>query len=100
MNDFILFLGGGSLLASLVIGSLKEFIKKNIAPRYGDLGVNIALFVIALIISFVYWGMKFLPTEVISTATIILAGAIAIYEVLFKAILNKAIKGQLDEDEK
>jgi len=99
MNDLIYFIGGGSILASLVIGVFKKIIKEHISSRFGDLGIVAFLAVISLIISLVYWGWTFLPAEVIATAIMIMSGAVSIFNVLYQIIYQKAIKGKLDKDE-
>lgn len=100
MDNFGIFIAGGSIVAYILIELIKGFIKKYIAPRFGDLGVNIALFIISLLFALFYWGGQFIPKEILSTAGLIFSGAITIYQVLFKSVWNKAIMGELDYNDK
>ena len=99
MENLALFLGGSSLIAAIVIGLLKKLIKEWVAPRFGDAGVLITLLAVSFILALGCWGWKFIPADVLATMGIIFGGAITIYQVLVKAIWNKAILGKLDKDE-
>jgi len=88
------WIAGGSLLAVLCLQVIKELLGK-IENRWGK---TITLLVL-LIVSFGIAGsgalMNLLPTEVLTMTGSIFAGAIAIYEVLYKALYRSAIKGDI-----
>lgn len=96
MDNIILWIGGGSLAASLIIGFLKQIIKDLVPSRFGDLGVLVVLFAVSVVISLFHWSWQLMPQEVLSTATFILTGAISIYQVLFKAIYKEALLGKTE----
>ena len=100
MNDLITFISGGSVLALILIGLIKNLIKSKLIARYGDLGVQVVLFIISLIIAFIFFGFKFIPQEILAAGIAILLGANGIYQVIIKSIYKKAIKGQLDAGDK
>jgi uncharacterized membrane protein len=95
----ISFLTGTSILAGLIIAGLKSWLKNKIKPRFGDLGVQGVLFGIGLIIALFTYGFQFVPRGILLIAVGILAGANALYQVLYKAVYQKAIKNKLDKDE-
>jgi hypothetical protein len=64
-------------------------------PRFGDLGVQIVLFIVSLIIAILGLAVKVLPENWLLTAGQIFAGAMVIYEVLVKAIVKEAILGKV-----
>ena len=99
-NQIALYLGGSTILATLLISLLKKYIKDFIIPRFGDLGVLAVLFALALLLSVLGYGWGFLPSDITGAIGTIFAGALVIYNVLVKAVWNKAIKGELDTDEK
>ena len=100
INEFLLWVSGGSVLATIIISSIKKLIKNKLVARWGDLGIQVVLFAISILIAFGAWGFQFLPKEVLTTAIFILTGSNAIYQIIFKAIYRKAIGGQLDPGEK
>ena len=102
MEDFtqlLAFVSGGSVVAAILTGLLKKWIKDTILPRYGDSGVLAVLLIISFLIAAGFFGFKFLPKDIILTATMIFSGSIAVYQVLVKAIYRKLIKGKLDTGE-
>lgn len=94
MENLALWLGGSSIVAAIIVQLIKGFIKKVIAPRFGDLGVQVVLFIIALIIAGLGLWVKVLPENVLLTAGQIFAGAMLIYQILWKAIINEMILGK------
>ena len=100
MESIATFLAGSSIVAVIIIQLLKKFIKETIEPRWGDLGIQIVLFVVAVIIALVGFWIKLIPGEIIKVGSQIFAGAIVIYQVLGKAIIQKAVRNKLDSDDK
>ena len=96
--DIISWIGGGSVVASILIAWLKKYIKEYIEPRFGDLGIVILLGIISILFSLAYWGWQFIPTEILVTASIIAGWAMLIYQALWKALFQKAFLGRLDKD--
>jgi hypothetical protein len=94
MENITIFLGGSSVLAVIVVQLIKGFITGVIKPRWGALGVQIILFVVALIIATLGLWVKVLPENILATAGTIFATAMVIYEVLGKAIISEAIMGK------
>lgn len=92
--DLALWLGGSSVLAVVVVQLIKGFITGVIKPRWGALGVQIVLFIVALIIASIGLWVKVLPENILATAGTIFATAMVIYEVLGKAIISEAIMGK------
>jgi len=99
ITDIIVWIGSGSVVASVLIAWLKKFIKEKVKPRYGDLGIVIFLSIISIVVALGYWNWQFIPKEVLTTAAIVAGWAMLIYQALWKAIIQKAILGKLDKDE-
>ena len=96
MENLLLFIGGGSLVASVLIGLVKNFIKSFVEPRFGSIGIQITLFAIALLIGIGYYlWQNVLPVEIVKVAGGIFLGATAIYEVIYKAFFQEAVRGDL-----
>lgn len=100
MEEITLYLGGSTILATLLVGLLKKYIKDFIMPRWGDFGVLAVLLVIAFILSMLGYGWGFLPSDITGAIGTIFAGAIVIYQVLYKAIFQKVVLGNLDDGDK
>ena len=100
MDNFILWLGGSSVAVALLMGWLKKFVKDVVSPRFGDLGVLFVLYAISLIIAVAGLLLKVLPADWVKVGSEIAVGALAIYQILWKAVVNKAILGRLDKNEK
>lgn len=90
------YLLGSSVVAFIVIGLIKEWIKKFIGPRFGDLGIQVSLLLTAIVLSAIGYGWQWLPSDITVAIGIIFSGATALYYVLYKAIYQKAIKKKLD----
>lgn len=88
----VTFLTGGSLVASLVVASLKKLLK-DVSDRWGALATQILLFVVCLLVASIAWSFKFVPANILGSASMIFAGAMVLYEVGYKAIWQSAIKG-------
>ena len=100
INSIIAFIGGSSVVASLLIQWLKGYIKKVIIPRWGDVGVLAILLVISGIISGISYAWQWIPMNITLAIVAIFTGAIVIYQVLYKAIIQKLILNRLDKDDK
>ncbi len=100
MENIIVFVGGSSIIAVILIAFLKKWIKNNILPRWGDLGVQLVLLAVALILAIVGYYSTNIPTQILETTGKIFTGAMVIYQVLIKAVIQKAILGKLDLDDK
>lgn len=100
MENIVLFLSGSSVVAALLIGWLKRYIKEYVVSRFGDLGIVILLGLISFLLALGCWGWQFIPAEVLTSMGIIFGGAVLIFQVLWKAVIQKAIRGKLDVDEK
>lgn len=79
-----------SIVGLLILG---QICKRSIVPRYGDTGLHIFLFVVALAIVVVQVLMTTYPGfgQMILIAGKYLAGAIALYEVILKKITDTMI---------
>lgn len=100
MIDVVNFIIGSSIVATILIGLIKKFIKESVEPRFSDLVVQIILLAISAIIAFIGYLINFIPKGIWSVAEVTFGVAIVIYQVLYKAIWNKAILNKLDADEK
>jgi hypothetical protein len=80
----------------LLIGIIKKWIKESISPRFGDLGVQLVLLSISIILAGAGIAVNLLPPEVLKMIGTIFSAAIVIYQVLYKAIFEKAILNKLD----
>lgn len=94
------FLLGGSLLAMLIVGSLKNFIEKNIEERYGRLAVLGVLFLVSLVIAGLGYAWNWLPTNITYTVGIIFGSAITIIQVIWKALYQESILGKVGKSKK
>lgn len=97
--DIATFLGGSSIIAVILIGLLKKWIKDTIEPRFGDLGIQLVLLAIAFALVGIGYGWMNISKPVLTLVGQIFASAMVIYQVLIKAIWTKVIKGNLDKDE-
>ncbi len=93
-NSFVMFITGGSLLAALATGVLKQVLK-NVNDRWGSLMTQILLFVVSVVIAILFTASSLLPTVWLVTAGSIFAGAMIIYEVLYKALWQQAVQGKV-----
>jgi protein-S-isoprenylcysteine O-methyltransferase Ste14 len=100
MIDVGTFIAGTSVLAFLILGVIKKFIKEAIEPRFSDLVVQIVLVAIGAILALIGYLLSFIPKDIWNIAYQVLKDAIFIYQVLYKAIYQKAILGKVDPDEK
>lgn len=89
--EFVTFLTGSSVAAVVIIQLIKKYIKNVLMPRWGQLGVLAALFVISLLLAGGGYLVQFLPGNVLLVAGQIAGGSIVIYQVLWKAIIQKAV---------
>lgn len=86
-------LAGFSLVASLVVGLLQSWLGK-IEGRFGKLATLALLLVASFAVAGIAIGFKYLPNNIAETIIQLFAGAIAIYQVFYKAIYLGAIKGE------
>ena len=100
MIDIGSFVAGSSIIAFLLIGVIKKFIKKSIEPRFSDLITQIILLAISGFIAFIGYILNFIPKEIWLIAWNVGKDTIIVYQVFYKAILQKAILGKVDSDEK
>lgn len=100
MIDVGSFVAGSSIVAFLLVGVIKKFIKESIEPRFSDLVLQIILLAISGLIAFIGYILNFIPKEIWNIAWNVGKDAIIVYQVFYKAILNKAILGKVDADEK
>jgi len=87
------FLGGGSLAATLIIQLAKK-LWADVETRYGSLVTQLALLIVSAVIAVAMWYMQFLPANFVENAGIIFAGAITLYDVFYKAIVQQALMGK------
>lgn len=87
------FLTGGSLIATLLVSLLKSALT-GISSRWGALATQGVLLFTSLVIAFGLSAVGFIPQNYLETAGTIFAGAMIIYEVIWKAVYQQAIKGQ------
>jgi hypothetical protein len=101
LTEVSLFIAGGSVVATLLVGLVKSFIAKKLAPKYGDLGIQVFLLLLAAVIAaLAYLWQRFIPADIAAIILGIMSGANFIYQVLYKALYQKAISNQLDADGK
>lgn len=79
------FITGGSLVASLVLQSLKGVLNQ-VESKWGSLITQIVLFFICLAVAGVMTASTLLPQSWLLVTGGVFAGAITLYEVLYKAI--------------
>ncbi len=96
LQTVVLFLASGSVVASLILSTLKDFIKTHISPRFGDIGVLVVLFIISFVVSGAIFAFQYIPSNILTIAGVIFSGAIAVYQVLYKAIIRQAIMGKTE----
>jgi len=86
------FLLGGSVVAVLAVQILKDLYGK-VSQRWGSLIAQLSLLIVSFAVAGIGAAFQFLPPQIIETTGIIFASAMAIYEVLYKALYQQAIKG-------
>lgn len=97
--DLITFISGGSLIATILINLFKKWIKTNIEPRWGDLGTQVALLAVSVGLVAVGSLINLLPADFLKAAGGIFIGSGAIYQILWKSIIQKSVLGKFDKDE-
>lgn len=93
-TTFITFIGGGSLAAMLATQLLKRALS-GLNERYGALATQAVLLAVSALIAVVMTASTLLPPVWVETTIFIFGGAMAIYEVLYKAIWQGVVKGNL-----
>jgi len=91
--QLITFLGGGSLVASLIVGGTKRFLG-GVENKYGRLTTQFLLLVVVVLVSGILWAFQYLPADILTTVYLIFSGAITLYEVAYRAIWKEAIRGE------
>ncbi len=97
MTDTATFLLGSTVVAGILINIVKKWIKEIIGPRFGDLGVQIFLLIVAISFSLFGYAWQLLPVDITAAVGVIFAGAMVLYQVFYKAVYQKAFRGKLDE---
>lgn len=92
------FLVGGSVLATLIVGSLKNFIENNVEERYGRLAVLGVLFLVSLVIAGIGYAWNWLPTNITYTIGIIFGSAITIVQLFWKALYQESLLGKVGKN--
>lgn len=79
---------------------LTQFVKKYVSPRFGDTGVHVVTFVVALVGLGIYQYATANPAfmELLMEALSFLAGAVAVYEIILKKIGFKSSTQQIEGD--
>lgn len=93
ITTIAVFIGGGSVVATLVTAIFKKAFAK-VSAKYGAIVAQVLLLVVSVAISFLVFGAQFVPAEILAAAGAIFAGAMVIYEVFYKAIYQQTIKGK------
>lgn len=86
------FLLGSSLVAVLIVQVLKDLFGK-LQGRFGAIWTQVILLAVSFGVAGIGVLIHGLPPEIINITGIIFASSIAIYEILYKAIYQQAIKG-------
>ena len=91
ITSFAVFLAGGSLVASLLTQVLKKAFAK-ISKRWGALASQCVLLAASVLVAFVVFGSQYIPAQWLMIAGAIFSISMVLYEVLYKAVYQKAIK--------
>lgn len=94
IEPLVLFVGGGSLAASVLLGAMKSALNA-VPERYGPLAKQLVLLVICVAIASIMAVSPLLPEVVLKYAWLIFTGAVALYEVFVKAVWQKAVKNKV-----
>jgi len=89
----ITFLLGSSVVAVLVVQILKDVVGK-IEGRFGKLYTQLLLLSVSFAVAGIGSLVGKLPPEILQITGIIFASGMAIYEVVYKALYEKAIKNK------
>ena len=92
--SLVTWLGGASVVATLIMGVLKALLEK-VPERFGALAKLVLLFVISLVVSAGVIAMNLLPDHIIVVSTAVMSGAIGLYEFFYKALYQQAIAGKV-----
>ena len=98
--NVLTFLAVFPLIATIIVQLLKKSIKIFVKPRLGDLGVTVFLLIVSIALALAGKIWFTLPFSLQTSVVAIFTSAIAIYQVLYKAIILKAIRGKLDENDR
>lgn len=88
----ITFLLGGGILASLIVGTLKEVFGK-VEGRWGKTVTLVVLFAASCGVAGLGAAFKLLPQNIAESVLSVFTTGITLYEVFYKAIYLNGIKG-------
>lgn len=93
--DFTLLaqLSGFGLVASLLVQALKT-IYGGLSERFGALISQLVLLAVSLVVAAVAAYLNYLPVQFTEGVLAIFATAIVIYEFVYKAVIQQAIRGK------
>jgi len=86
--DIVTFILGGSAVATLLVALIKRLVKKITKVEYQTLGSLVILFVVSCIFAGISFGFNFLSSEVQAAIASVFVCAIAVYDVLKKAVFE------------
>ena len=89
----ISFLLGGSVVAVLLVQLIKTAYGK-VEGRFGSLITQLIVLAASFIVAGAGMAFRLLPPQIIQVTTEITVGAIAIYEILYKAIFVQALQNK------
>lgn len=92
-TSLVAFLTGGSVVASVILSSLKK-LWSSVSDRYGSLATQLGLLVVCVAVSGIAWIFQFLPMNIVVASGSIFAGSMLLYEVVYKALFQQAIMGK------
>jgi hypothetical protein len=95
--DIVLFLGGSSIVAFLLISWIKQLIEDKVAPRFKGITVLIILLAISALLSTLGYAVNWIPASTWEVIRNIGVSAILIYSILYKAIFKEAFMGKIDD---
>jgi len=84
---------GGGLVASLLLAVLKKILGK-LEGRWGRLATQVVLLCFSFAVVGVGLAVNLLPEEISSAIWMVFASGIALYDVFYKSLYKKGIKGK------
>lgn len=92
-TSLMVFLGGSSLVATLLVGWLKDSLK-DLNDRWGAVATQLLLLAVCVVLSALAWVWQFLPMNFVLAVGSIFTGATMLYTVLYKAVWKSAVLGR------
>lgn len=86
---------GTGLVSSLFLQAFKQLLNK-VSARYGSLATQILLLVISFVVALGAIAFNLLPQNIVEATLATFASAIAVYEILWKALFQQAIAGRIN----